>query len=342
GSGQVEAIQVAVGDVVEKGQVVARIAQEATLRQISDAEARREAQVQEYEDLQDYVREQLRLSAANQAQKRANLERQVETLNRQLEIRQENLAVQQGLRDEGLVTQQTTLQAEQEVNDVRDQLAARRLEIAGLELEQLEAEQSLQQQLEQRQTQIRDLDLQLRELAASIEESGRVLATETGRVLELVADVGDVVAPGTPILNMEIIAEDLMAAIFVPAELGKQIQPGMEARVTPSTVKREEHGFILGEVTWVSEFPATSRGMLRLLANQELVNRLLEAGPAIQIDVRLHEDPSTTTGYRWSSSGGPDLEISSGTLAAGSVIVRRDRPISLVVPIAKKAVGGGG
>ena len=342
GSGQVEAIQVAVGDVVEKGQVVARIAQEATLRQISDAEARRAAMLEEYGDLQDYVREQLRLSAANQAQKRANLERQVETLERQLEIRRENLEVQQGLRDEGLVTQQTILLAEQEVNDVRDQLAARRLEIAGLELEQLETEQALQQQLEQRRTLLRDLDLQLRDFAASIEETGRVLATEGGRVLELVADVGDVVSPGTPILNMEIVSEELMAAIFVPAELGKQIHPGMEARVTPSTVKREEHGFILGEVTWVSEFPATSRGMLRLLANPELVNRLLEAGPTIQVDVKLHEDESTPTGYRWSSSRGPNLEISSGTLADGSVIVRRDRPISLVVPMAKKAIGGGG
>lgn len=339
GSGRVEEMRVAVGDVVEKGQVVARVAQEGTLRQIADAEARRAALQEEYEDLQDYVREQLRLSAANQAQKRANLERQVATLERQLEIRRENLEAQQSLRDDGLVTQQTILQAEQEVNDTRDQLAARRLEIVGLDLEQLETEQALEQQLEERRTRLRDLDLERRELAASVEESGRVLATEAGRVLELVAAVGDVVSPGTPILSMEVVSEELMAVLFVPAELGKQVQPGMEARITPSTVRREEHGFILGEVTWVSEFPSTSRGMQRLLANEELVARLMEQGPPIQVDVRLEKDPSTATGFRWSSSGGPDLEISSGTLAAGDVIVRRDRPIALVIPTVREKTG---
>ena len=90
----------------------------------------------------------------------------------------------------------------------------------------------------------------------------------------------------------------------------------------------------------MAEFPSTSRGMERLLANSELVARLMQQGPPIQVDVRLSDDPDTPSGYRWSSSRGPDLEISSGTLASGSIIVREDRPIFLVIPQLKRQLGG--
>ena len=46
-------------------------------------------------------------------------------------------------------------------------------------------------------------------------------------------------------------------------------------RVSPSTVKREEFGSILGKVTWAAEYPSTSRGMVRLLGNEALAQKLM-------------------------------------------------------------------
>ena len=332
GSGQVEELLIDVGDSIEPGQVVARIRQQGIARQISDNEARLTALRDDYEQLQVYAREQTRLSAGNEAQQRANLERSIVTLERQLQLLEENLQVQTELLDDGLITQQTILASEQQVNQTRDQLASQRLELNGLELQRLETEQLLERQLETRRSELRDLELELQEKRASLRENVEVVAAEGGRVLEMIVDLGDVVSPGSAILSMEVASDELIAVLFVPAELGKQVQPKMEARITPSTVKREEHGFILGEVLWVAEFPSTSRGMQRLLANEELIARLTSEGPPIQVDVRLHLDPSTPTGFRWSSSQGPDVEITSGTLADGSVIVRRDRPITLLLP----------
>jgi len=246
---------------------------------------------------------------------------------------------QQALLDDGLITQQTLIATEQELNATRDQLAARHLELGGLELERLEEEQRLDQQLEAQRSELRDLDLELRELRASLEENVRVVSPHAGRVLELTVDRGDVVSPGTPILTMEVSSEELIAVLFVPADIGKQVRSGMEVRVSPSNVKREEYGYMVGRVTRAAEFPATTRGMLRLLANEELVSRLMEAGPAIRVDVALVEDPATPTGYRWSSSTGPPLEITSGTLATGSVVVREDRPITLVIPTLRSVLG---
>lgn len=338
-NGQVEEVRVEVGDVIAAGQVVATIRQELELRQIEDLESKKSVQEKEYQDLERYAEEQKRLTAANLAQQRANLERSIATLERNIEILEERIAVQRDLLEEGLITQQTLLATEQELNAGRDDLAAQRLELGGLELRRLETAQQLDQQLETRRGALRDLELDLRKLRASLRENVNVVATGSGRVLELMVDRGDVLAPGTTILSMEVISEELMAVVFVPAALGKQVREGMKARIVPSTVQREEHGFMLGEVLRVAEFPSTSQGMERLLANAELVSRLMEKGPPIQVDVRLMRDPTTPSGYRWSSLRGPDLEISSGTLATGSIIVREVRPIFLVIPQLKKQLG---
>ena len=114
---------------------------------------------------------------------------------------------------------------------------------------------------------------------------------------------------------------------------------GMRVRVSPSTVKREEYGSLLGRVVWAAEFPSTKRGMVRVLGNEALVDRLMEEGPPIQVNVALDRDPATPTGYRWSSSTGPSVEISSGTLASGSVIVRQERPIHLIIPKVREKLG---
>ena len=89
----------------------------------------------------------------------------------------------------------------------------------------------------------------------------------------------------------------------------------------------------------MAEFPSTSRGMIRLLGNEALVTRLMEQGPPIQVNVALRRDPATPTGYRWSSSRGPNLKISSGTLATGDIVIQRDRPVHLIVPKIREATG---
>lgn len=339
GTGQVEEVLVTVGSVIKKDQPVATIRQEGLSRKIEDTEARRSALEAEYNDLLRYAEEQKRLSVRNRAQERANLEQTIKTLQKDVEILSNRIAAQRELLADGLITQQTLLATEQELNAARDKLAGSRLDLDGLDLERLETEQQLGEQIEQRKSALREAELELREARASLAESVEVVSPYAGRVLELMADRGDVVSPGTPILSLEILSEELMAVLYVPASAGKQARPGMTARISPSNVKREEYGYMLGEVLSVAEFPSTSRGMQRLLANEELVTKLLEQGPPIQVDVTLTRDTTTPTGYRWSSSRGPDLEITSGTLAEGSIIVRRDRPISLLIPTLRSRLG---
>ncbi|HEV7515525.1 MAG TPA: NHLP bacteriocin system secretion protein, partial [Thermoanaerobaculia bacterium] len=283
--------------------------------------------------------EQKRLRIRDLAQQRTNLERTIATLAKNVSLLEQRVTAEKKLLDDGLITHQTYLATEQSLNTSRDQLASSRLELNGLELKDLESQQQLDQQLETRQNAIRDLEIQIREDRAKLAENVGVVSPFSGRVLELLVVRGDVVNPGTPILSVEVLSEELQAVLFVPAAEGKRIHPGLAARISPTTVKREEYGFMEGEVRWTSAFPSTSRGMIRLLGNEALVAKLMKEGPPIQVDVTLTRDPRTPTGYRWSSSGGPNLKISSGTLATGSIIVKEARPLSLVIPTVREKLG---
>ena len=338
-NGQVEALLVGVGDVIEKGQVVARIRQEELLRQIQDSRGKLADMRSEYQGLLRYATDQRRLRDQDLAQQRANLRQSIQALERQVELTRERIASERDLLKDGLITKQTLLASEQKLNTDQDQLASSRLELNGLELKKIEAEQQVDQQVQSREAEIRDLEIELRERQARLGESARVVSPHAGRVLELLVDRGDVVSPGTAILNLEVVSQDLLAVLFVPATAGKRVQPGMTVRVSPSTVKREEFGSILGRVTWVAEYPSTSRGMIRLVGNEALVVKLMQEGPPIQVNVALQQDPATPSGFRWSSSTGPNLKISSGTLATGDVIVRQEAPINLVIPKLREKLG---
>lgn len=339
GEGQVEEVLVQVGDEIHEGQPVATIRQDLLQRQIQETEARLENLREKYRELERYSEEQRRLRRRSLEQERANLERALGTVERQLEILRERLENDRQLLADGLITKQEVLATEQELNRARDNRDDLRLQVEQLELDRLEAEQRLLQQLENQRAEIRDLEFELRELEARLQENRYVVAKEGGRVLELIAGSGDLVSPGAPILSLEVQSEELIAVLFIPASSGKQVAPGMDARISPSNVKREEYGFILGEVVRVSEFPTTAPGMMRLLSSEALVSQLMEQGPPIQVNVTLRRDPATPSGFAWSSSIGPDLQISSGTLAQGSVIVRKERPIHLVIPKVRESLG---
>jgi HlyD family secretion protein len=338
-TGQVEEILVSVGDVIRKGQVVARVRQEELLRQIQDSRDRLADARAKYQDLVRYAGAQRQLRDRDLAQQRANLRQTVAAAEREVALIRERMASERDLLKDGLITRQTLLTSEQSLNAAQDKLANARLELNGLELKRVDAEQQLDQQIQTREAEIRDLEIELRERQAKLGETARVTSPRAGRVLELLVDRGDVVNPGTALLNLEVVSDDLVAVLFVPATAGKRVQPGMQVRVTPSTVKREEFGSILGKVTWAAEYPSTSRGMIRLLGNEALVTKLMEEGPPIQVNVALERDPATPSGFRWSSSTGPSLKISSGTLATGDVVVRQEPPINLVIPKVREKLG---
>jgi hypothetical protein len=188
--------------------------------------------------------------------------------------------------------------------------------------------------------------VRLGQLIARIEptnpgSTSRVTSPYAGRVLEIRASEGSVVVEGAPILSLEPLnTQDsgLTAIIYLPAAEGKKIRPDMEVQVSPSTVKREEYGFMLGKVTSVGEFPASQQGMLRVLGSEELVNKFLSIDAPIEVRVELLPAAGSNGAYRWSSQD-PGLTIANGTLCTVQIVTERKRPFSLVLPLMRETMG---
>jgi HlyD family secretion protein len=158
-------------------------------------------------------------------------------------------------------------------------------------------------------------------------------------VLEVKVSPGSVLSVGTPVVEIEDESVKLEAVVYVPADQGKSIKPGMEVHLAPSTVKREEFGTMTGTVVNVSDFPMTPQGMAAVLHNDSLVKLFNQDGAPYAVAVTLEVDPNTTSGYHWAVGKGPDIRLTSGTLAQAEITTRNRRPLDLVVPLLKKLTG---
>lgn len=165
-----------------------------------------------------------------------------------------------------------------------------------------------------------------------------VASPNTGRVLEVMTDVGDFVREGTRLVNLEPIDEPLEVVLYVSSADGKRVRPGMPVEISPATVRPEEHGFLRGRVRSTSAFPVSREGMTRVVGTAELATQFSSTGQPYEILVDLEPDPESFSGFRWSSRG-PDATIEAGTMCSAKIVIEQERPIALVIPRIKKTLG---
>ena len=232
------------------------------------------------------------------------------------------------------------------------------------ELQQLDTQVKIleQQNLEAsagRKNPIQEVRQSIAQLEQQVKFNKQIKSPYSGCILELTANNSSVLAPGDPLGSVKIdqrseqapssyggvISDDASDSItsvaYFPVGDGKKIQSGMKMYVTPDTVRRERFGGIVGTVTQVSPFPITKQGAASLVGNAEVVEEIVsQVGSVIAVQAKLQLDPSTPSGYKWSSSTGPkNLEISSGTTTIARVTIEKQAPIALVLPILREWSG---
>ena len=301
--GRLAEILVKPGDSIREGQIVARLDQGEMQLRIDNARAQ----------LVQLEAQRGELGSAGRS-----LESQYRS--QQVELR-EKVATQEKLVARGLLTRTTLLRTKQELAQIEQQITQSEMTQSGKTI------------------QVDDLKRQIKELEAKLASSTDVKTAYAGRVLEVTVSPGSVVGPGSRILTLEPMDAPLEAVLYVPAAEGKKVHPGMSVRISPSTVKAEEYGFLVGKVRSVSNFPVTPEGLRQALRNDRLVDELMGKSAPIEVIAQLIPDKGTPSGFRWSSSSGPPTQVYSGTLATGSVVVETRRPISYVLPVVKKSLG---
>ena len=84
----------------------------------------------------------------------------------------------------------------------------------------------------------------------------------------------------------------------------------------------------------------TREGAAAVVGNAEIIEGLAsDKSSLIQVSSKLTLDPNTVSGYKWSSSKGPETQISSGTTTVVRVKVEERAPITFVLPILRSTSG---
>ncbi|MEH2231287.1 MAG: NHLP bacteriocin system secretion protein [Nostoc sp.] len=298
----------------------------------------------------------------SQIQSLQSLRELLPTFKQRLDNRKQLLGEGAISGDTVLQSQQDYLNAVRQINEAESQLKqldvkeadAQRQYLENInsikdlesQLKQLDSKQATlaQQDLEAvttRQKEIQEVRRNITQLALQLSSNSLIKSTYSGRVLEISATPGQVVLQGTPIgaIAAQKRSVQLESVAFFPVGDGKQIQPGMKLQVTPSTVQRERFGGIIGAVTDVSAFPVTKEGALSVVGSSEFVEGLMSQGPQILITARLQPDTSTVSHYKWSSSKGPEMKVTSGTTTSVQVTVEERAPITFVLPILRSWSG---
>jgi len=341
-AGRLASVDVTVGDHVTHGQVIAHIALTETEQRYRDAvEVLRERE-REHNELTAAINRELEIKAANVAAQKSGLEQIIAASRQRLSYLTEAVTGLEALSAKGVVTRR-------ELEDRRDNLASTQQKIT----ESLNEVQRLDGEMRETETQ-RELDRlasqfkvnearrQMEQLAGTLDRDSRLASPIDGQVFEIKVSAGGVLTAGTPVVAIESGGTSLQAIVYIPADRGKNVEPGMEVRVEPSTIKREEFGTMIGKVATISEFPVTPEGMAAVLHNDILVKRFSQEGAPYSVVVQLQKDPASFSGYHWSSGDGPPIRLSTGTLARAEVTTRERPPIDLVVPVIKRLSGIGG
>ncbi len=340
--GRITDVAVHVGDVVREGQVVARVAQPEVLNRIRQVRLSLDNLRAAHHLATTHAEDEVALQLAQLGRRRDGLEQSIAAAVDRLRWQREKIAAQQRLVDQGRLTRQTVLDSRQQMHATEERLRANRQQLADLRLERLAMEARNARTLQTSEHQVVMARVELEQLEREMKDMSEIVSTFTGRIIEIIAERGDVVAPGQPLLRLDRTGrtvKGLEAVIYVPSAHGKRIHAGMEVRIAPASVAPEEHGYMIGTVTYVSDFPTTSRAIQRTLRNPELVTALSRGDAPYEIRADLQLDPATVSGYRWSSAAGPPLEILTGTLCVARITVERRRPVEMVIPILREQFG---
>jgi HlyD family secretion protein len=247
------------------------------------------------------------------------------------------------LVEKGNMTEIELHKVDEELEEAALERERAQLEIDRLQAKNLEAQFARQRERMKREFQIDELNGRIRVLEHRHDRESKVISQVGGTVVEIRAAAQTAVNVGDAILliqPVESTSQELEAILYVSAATGKRVEEDMEVHISPSTVKREEYGSMRGTVRFVSDVPTSESAMMAVLNDKQMVEKFTQQiGLPLMATVELITDESTVSGYEWTSSDGPPIKISAGTLCTGAVTVQRQRPIELIVPTVRKKLG---
>jgi HlyD family secretion protein len=334
-SGNIVTLDVRPGSLVVAGQTIAKLkSEQPSPEQISAVEQQVAEILSNDRSANDAAREKVSANGVTIAKNRA----EADGLNEQLGKMQAQYRTVKQLVDQGIKAPKDLFALERDMEGVKSRRESLLAEVHQLEANSAAARSS-----------VRSSEGRIAALRASLRATSEVKSGESGRVVEVIKSAGDKVAAGESLIRIErnyvkttdqFCGGDVHALVYVPASGAGKVKKGQFVRVSPSDVKKEEYGYILGTVEWVSSYTASTADMTEKLKNDQLVKQFMGAGPVVEARICLNKNPENkVNSFRWSSSQGPPTATDAGTTCSVSMVVDEKKPYTYVIPAVRRAVG---
>ena len=297
--GRLTALHVKLGDQVKPGDLIGEISQDDLKDLIHDSETRLGNLNRDDEELTRFERKEKETQDAATARLRQAIvkasvnSRDSQKIAERVVVSSDRLRVDHHLGDLDLLT------AREKLYKIRDDLNQDQSRLAELELTGVRSENARRRAQLERQLKIRDLETKLGLDREKLTRTSRIVSHTQGQVAQLLSAPDELIREGSPVVLLHATKEQAGiddtgrpydSIVFVPAGEGKKIELRDRVEVTPATVKREEHGFIQGEVVAISELPATKLAIDAALQHSELSDLFLKRyspGVLLRLHVKL-------------------------------------------------------
>lgn len=332
------------GDRVESGQIVATVAQPEIEAELKEAQAELAQARTQADSFARFQEKEFAIQRNAMSSAREQLAQQKVFLADRLRWQTEREVIETALLNKGLTEARRVIESRIAINATKEAYANTDKSIKQLGLDEEKLLLTKDKNANEQSEHIASLARKVAKITEHLNRNINLISPYSGSIVEFKVNAGEVVDHGRVLFSMLPQShpatdgpagrgpDDLVVKVYVRPEDGKKIAIGMVAQVSPSTVKREEYGFIEGIVIGVAPIPSTEEGIQRMLKNRQLVQELTGGGAPFEVSVRLDLDPNSHDGYKWSSSPGPWTEINPGTLAEATITIRKIHVISLLIP----------
>ncbi len=345
GAGKVISLEVQDGDHVKKGQVIATISQTGLKIQLDEYNKNLALLKNNNIDLLESAKTLLDNQIVNLDKKRKQLDRElqegIQIYNRVYAIYRKMVSA----KESGAISAVLMNQKEKEV-------AAAKVNIDSYKQQISEIETSKSNHLLGYEKYQKKLDLEEKNLSVKISAiqqnatvNSEVISPEDGVILSVDVKVGSDVNIQSPIAKLSLTdlyeTKNTFLKLYVSPFSAGKIQVGQLVRFSPFFVVEQEHGYMLGKVIKINNYPMSAAELENDLSNRGLVKffQSQTSDAPVQILCSLERDSQTANGYRWSTISGPQLLIPQGSLGSAKITVSEKAPAALVIPWIKKRTG---
>ena len=206
-SGKVAAVLVKPGDMVQEGQVVARIIQPALTSQVENIRKELDSLKKMHRQAKEFYDRERSLQGKNFLAQRRNLQGQMGDIQQRQQWLGQRLKNQEELLTKGLITDKTLLDTREQLQNASEDLRKAQVNLQKTNVDEIQMVTRQERDLFELSLKILETSDKLDLLTKDLEYKEIVKSDFSGRVLEAKVSEGAEVNPGSKIISLDLLGE---------------------------------------------------------------------------------------------------------------------------------------